>query len=587
MSDPHTQSFEQTKSNSARDDKITGWRRLINPAEPIEDSGDRRRMQLHLSFLLVIISLTLVGTLTRLIINTSLQTLTDPGLLLQAGLATILSVAYGLSRAKYRTWGVVLTVGSLYAFPFVLLVARGDYSPAGLNVLVWIILAMMVSSILFSVPGIVILVVTNLLALLLLPVFIPAIIFRDALSQLAFINAISVLVLILSYYRQQVDKSRQTEWVESNRKLQAISQSLEERVADRTQRLEILATLGEQLSAILDRDKLVNTVVERTKDWFGYYQVYIYLLDAEQKKLAIAAGTGPAGENMKAAGYNIPLHSPTNLAARAARTGGIVKIDNLPAVEDWLPHPLAPDACSEIAIPIILEWQVIGVLDVQEDKIGGLDEDDANLLRSLANQVAVAIRNARLFAETETALAEARATQEHYLQQAWTDIKDIARSGQHHYRQPGALPLDDAMAAQLEQLAIEQNQPAVVTVEGDGQATETENQTALLSPIKLRDQVVGTIQLHEKEQQQWSERDMAVIQAVADQVAQAAENLRLFEETRKRASYEQLVGEITQKLRQAPTLESLVKAASKELSNALEVSHSVVKIGKTPEQDET
>ena len=105
-----------------------------------------------------------------------------------------------------------------------------------------------------------------------------------------------------------------------------------------------------------------------------------------------------------------------------------------------------------------------------------------------------------------------------------------------------------------------------------------------MAPIRLQDRAIGAIQLHEAGQHNWSEQEIALVQAIADQVAQAAENIRLFDETQRRASYEQLVGEITQKLREAPTLEMLVKTASQELSNALGVSHSVVKVGVTPSQ---
>jgi GAF domain-containing protein/HAMP domain-containing protein len=371
------------------------------------------------------------------------------------------------------------------------------------------------------------------------------------------------------------------------RQLRELIDSLEQRIADRTQRLEIVASLGEHLNAILDPGDLLREVVNQVKQNFGYYHTHIYLLDEAGENLVMAAGTGRAGEKMTASGHSISLKAPTSLVAQAARSREIVMVDDVQAAKDWLPNPLLPDTHAEMAVPIILEGQAVGVLDVQEDKIGGLDEGDASLLRSLANQVAVAIRNARLFAEVETALAEAHAAQERYLQQAWTVTKKIAHSSEHHYRQPGALPLDKTVAAQLEQLAIEQNQPAVVTVEGDDQDAETENQTALLAPIKLRDQVVGAIQLHQKEQQRWSERDLALVQAVAGQVAQAAENLRLFEETRQRAGREATIREITDKLRVAPNIDFLLETAVRELGARLGVQGARLKLGieATPSTD--
>ena len=101
------------------------------------------------------------------------------------------------------------------------------------------------------------------------------------------------------------------------------------------------------------------------------------------ENLVVAAGTGEAGAEMKAKGHSIRLDARTSLVARAARSGEIVRVDDVREAEDWLPNPLLPHTCSEMAVPIILEGGVVGVLDVQEDKIVGLDEGDANLLRSL------------------------------------------------------------------------------------------------------------------------------------------------------------------------------------------------------------
>jgi ABC-type sugar transport system substrate-binding protein len=88
-------------------------------------------------------------------------------------------------------------------------------------------------------------------------------------------------------------------------------------------------------------------------------------------------------------------------------------------VEGWLPNPLLPETKAEISVPINLEDQVVGVLDVQADKVDSLDETDADILRSLANQVAVAIRNARQFAQVQAALAQAGELQRRYVEQSW------------------------------------------------------------------------------------------------------------------------------------------------------------------------
>ena len=178
--------------------------------------------------------------------------------------------------------------------------------------------------------------------------------------------------------------------------------SLEARIADRTQRLEIVATLGEHLNAILDPNDLLREVVNQIKENFDYYHAHIYLLDDSGKKLTIMAGTGEAGAAMIANNHQISTDDK-GLVTEAVHSKRIVIVDNVQDAEEWLANPLLPETQSEMAVPIIHKDDVIGVLDVQEDKIGGLDESDANLLRSLANQVAVALTNAQLFAQTTEA----------------------------------------------------------------------------------------------------------------------------------------------------------------------------------------
>jgi GAF domain-containing protein/HAMP domain-containing protein len=353
--------------------------------------------------------------------------------------------------------------------------------------------------------------------------------------------------------------------------------SLEQRVIARTQRLEIAATLGEQLSGILNLDELLAELVHQIKDKFGYYHTHVYLFDESRQTLLLAAGAGQAGAEMKAKGHHIGLETDS-LVARAARTSEIVYSDDVEEAPDWLPNPLLPDTRSEMAVPISLEGQVLGVLDVQQDTVAGLDEGDANLLRSLANQVAVAVRNARLFAEVESALAEARAVQQQYAEQAWQRSKTVQQTSQYLYARPNAAPLDQAkqkVLAETQQQATALSHPAIIAVNGDESRSR-----ALIAPVNLRDKTIGTLQLHAPgDNQIWNEDDLAVIQAVVDQLAQTAENLRLFDETRERAAREQTVREIAEKMQIATDLQELIKTTAEELGKYFSLDYAVVELG--------
>ena len=355
--------------------------------------------------------------------------------------------------------------------------------------------------------------------------------------------------------------------------------SLERRITA----LQVLTTIGERLSAILELEPLLAEVVQQVRDRFGFYHTHIYLLDQTGQRLTVAAGTGEAGAQMKAAGHNIPTSARTSLVARAARGKEAVLVDDVAQSPDWLPNPLLPDTRSEIAVPVILAEEVVGVLDVQADKTAAFAEGVVSLLQSLANQVAVAIRNARLFEEVEAALAEARDLQERYMAQTWQQA-DRRNAGRLHYLHHGeqARPLDEDQQRALRQIqrqARESGQAAMTDLPLGDEAARS-----LLAPVKLRDLAIGSVQINRmKGDAGWSEEDLRLLETLLQQFAQTADNLRLFEETQYQASQEREVREITDKLRDAPNLDALLETAVQELGRRLPLRHAVVEMGITEE----
>lgn len=187
--------------------------------------------------------------------------------------------------------------------------------------------------------------------------------------------------------------AQMTEWLHES------YQEMEDRVAERTTALTTSLEVGRSLTTILSPQQLIQAVVNQVRAGFNYYYTQIYLLNEEAQKLEMAGGTGEAGLAMLVAGHT--LHLNQGLVGRAATTKEPVLIADVTQDPTWLPNPLLPDTKSETAVPIIYGDTLLGVLDVQHDIVNGLSDEDVRLLQLVASQVAVALRNARLYAQAQ------------------------------------------------------------------------------------------------------------------------------------------------------------------------------------------
>jgi nitrate/nitrite-specific signal transduction histidine kinase len=146
------------------------------------------------------------------------------------------------------------------------------------------------------------------------------------------------------------------------------------------------------LSAILDEKQLAAAVVEQVKNTFNYYHVQIFFYDGTGENLILAGGTGEIGQRLLADGYMIPRGKGP--AGRAAESNTPVLVGDTSQDSNGMPNPLLAKTKSEVAVPIAVGDQVLGVLDVQQNILNGMTQADADLLQSIANQVAIAVRHA-------------------------------------------------------------------------------------------------------------------------------------------------------------------------------------------------
>lgn len=183
----------------------------------------------------------------------------------------------------------------------------------------------------------------------------------------------------------------------------------EENLAKRATELQTVAQVATAASTSLETEKLLQEVVDLTKERFGLYHAHIYLLNETEKTLDLVTGTGEVGRQMVAKGWHISFDQEQSLVARAARTGHGVIVNDVRQDPGFLPQTLLPDTRSEMAVPLLVGGRVLGVLDVQSDKVNHFTDEDIRIKTTLAAQVAVALENAILHEHTQVALAYTQA----------------------------------------------------------------------------------------------------------------------------------------------------------------------------------
>lgn len=172
-------------------------------------------------------------------------------------------------------------------------------------------------------------------------------------------------------------------------------------LARRAHELSTVASLGTRISAVLDPSQLLQTVVDLVKDSFSLYHAHVYLLGERGDILSLAAGAGEIGRQMVKQGWQIPLDHEQSLVARSARTRQGVIANDVHLERDYMPNELLPKTRSEMAVPLMVGERVLGVLDIQSDEANHFSEEDVAIQTVLASQVAVALQNARTYAQTQ------------------------------------------------------------------------------------------------------------------------------------------------------------------------------------------
>ena len=367
--------------------------------------------------------------------------------------------------------------------------------------------------------------------------------------------------------------------IENARLFEAAQHELAERKRAETKlerravQLQAAAEVSRATTSILNPEELMGHVVDLVRERFDLYYVGLFLLDEERKFAVLRAGTGEAGRKMLEAGHKLEVGGESMIGWCLANAQVRIALDvGEEAVR--FSNPLLPETRSEMALPLVSRGQAIGAMTIQSAEAAAFFDEDITVLQTMASQLANAIENVRLIERTQAALAELEATHQLYVREKWAEVL-AARAVRHYERtRPDVAPLGDGVLAEVERAMVQQ-EVVVQSSAGDGA-----KQAALVAPINLRGTVIGALGLHETEgERQWTSDEIALIEAVADQMALALENARLFEETQRRAARERLIREITARIRDSVDVESILQTTVREVGKALGTSHGLVRLG--------
>ena len=362
--------------------------------------------------------------------------------------------------------------------------------------------------------------------------------------------------------------------------------NLERRVVERTTDLEIARHQSEnraaQLLAIGEISKVVNSeqnlsnllplVTHLVSERFGYYHVGIFLLDDAKQYAVLQAANSEGGQRMLKRIHRLKVGESGIVGFVAGSGTSRIALDvGLDAV--FFNNPDLPQTRSEMALPLKYLDATIGVLDVQSEKPGAFTSDDANLLSILADQIAIAIQNAKLFEQTQQTLNEIQALYRQTLQGGWKAYSSQEEMVGYQQSLTGGKKLAQPVNTSEIQQAI--NRGETLVFHADGKTSEP----ALAIPIKLRGQVIGVIHIKSPSRdRQWTTNEINLSEAVSERLSLALENARLIQESQQQAIMEQTISDITGRISASINLENVLQTTVEELGRSIPGSEVVIKL---------
>jgi GAF domain-containing protein/HAMP domain-containing protein len=335
------------------------------------------------------------------------------------------------------------------------------------------------------------------------------------------------------------------------------------RTQKRAAQFQAISDVSRATASVRKLKELLPRIVVVVSEQFGFYHTGIFLVDEAGEYAVLSAASSDGGARMLAKGHRLKVGSQGIVGYVTDVGQPRIALDTgKDAV--FFDNPDLPDTKSELAIPLKSGGKIIGALDVQSNQSNAFSQEDSDVLQILADQISSAIENARQFEQTQRSLSEVETIYRQYLRREWDAISQTETVLGYRHTLVGTEP--------LEHLLENSNIDEAMTSGAIQTATDVANDESLLAvPIKLRDEVIGVLNVRAPKKQVWSTDEINMVKSVADRVAISAENARLFEETTNRAERERTVSSITSKIRSTNDPNEMVQIALEELKQALDI----------------
>jgi len=355
-----------------------------------------------------------------------------------------------------------------------------------------------------------------------------------------------------------------------------LEQTVEERTLDLTRRaryLEATAEVARAAASVLDLQELLSQTVALISERFGFYHTAIYLLDPTGEWAALGAASSEGGQRMLKRGHRLRVGQEGIVGYVTAQGRPRIALD-VGADAAFFDIPDLPDTHSEMALPLRARGQIIGALDVQSAKPEAFSDEDVAVVQTLADQVALAISNTRLFQQAQESLAAERRAYGEIIREAWKQMVRARPELGYLCVPHGIYPVDSPWRPEMMQ-AIQAGR----TVQDGG--------TTVVIPVRIRDRVTGAIRLRKPDDAgEWTAEEIALMETVTEQLSVALESARLYQDAQRRAARERMTREITDKMRRATGVEGIVQTAVDELFDVLGASRTFVRLGDGPSAPE-